>query len=266
MKKLLAAIVAVAMILSLAIVSVSAETKDPVAFTADHVTADPGESVAVTVYLNGEYEAHTLNLQFNYNTEYATMTAYAPGAVLQAAQSDGAVIMPDFNTIPGSFRLGVMCPTTAMSASGTLFTATFTVAEDVPAGTVIDLEIVVTEMTYLPVGSTNGQPVPNTTENGSITVNGEVPPTEVPPTEVPPTEVPPTEVPPTEVPPTEVPPTEVPPTEVPPTEVPPTEVPPTEVPTDVPTPPPTGAITLVGAGIAAIAAACGVVIFRKKED
>ena len=64
------------------------------------------------------------------------------------------------------------------------------------------------------------------------------------------------------------------PTEEPvePTEAPvePTEAPvePTVAPTSAPTPKPpvTGAISLAGLGIAAIAAGAGIVIFRKKED
>ena len=41
---------------------------------------------------------------------------------------------------------------------------------------------------------------------------------------------------------------------------------PTAVPTDAPNPPVTGAMSLIGVGIAAIVASAGVVIFRKKEE
>ena len=41
---------------------------------------------------------------------------------------------------------------------------------------------------------------------------------------------------------------------------------PTAVPTDAPNPPITGAMSLIGVGIAAIVASAGVVIFRKKEE
>ena len=41
---------------------------------------------------------------------------------------------------------------------------------------------------------------------------------------------------------------------------------PTAGPTDAPNPPITGAMSLIGVGIAAIVASAGVVIFRKKEE
>ena len=283
MKKLLAAIVAVAMILSLAVVPAMAETRDPHAtFVGDTCEGEPGDTVDYTVTIDGAYEFHGLTMEINYNSDILTLNSYTLGSVLTALPT-GAMAMPD-NSIPGSFRLGVMCAMDGITATGEMITLNFTIADDVdfsgaegPVPHIITpVEFVITAFTYMPINE-DPTDIEYETEDGSVVIyQPEVPPTEVPPTEVPPTEFPPTEVPPTEVPPTEVPPTEVPeePTPVPeePTEVPeePTEVPeePTEVPpTDEPTPvPPTGAIALVGVGIAAIAAGAGVVIFRKKED
>ncbi len=246
MKKLLAAIVAFAMVLSLAaVVPAMAETRDGemnAVFTAETVTAAPGETVTVTASIDGVYEIHGMTMEFNYDPAVLHCDSYALGPVL-ANLPQSAMAMPD-NSIAGSFRMGLMCAVDGVTATGDLFTCTFTVAEDAQPGT-YDIEFVITGLTYMPIGEP-ATDIPYELNNGAVVVEGEEPPTEEPPTEEPPTEEPPTEE--------------------PPTEEPPTEVPPTEEPTDQPTPPPTGAITVIGLGVAAIAAAAGVVIFRKKED
>lgn len=257
MKKILAALVAFAMVFALAAMPSFAENA-PVVFSADNVTAQPGDVVEVNVYLNGNYEAHVLNMRVNFDADLLTLNdAPTEGAVIAQARSNGAFIVLDHTTVEGSIRLGIMMPTNPFSASGTMLTLSFTVSENAPEGE-IPVEIEVTEFKYMPLNG-DSHVIDCTVENGSVTV--ELPAT-AEPTNAPTAE--PTSAPTDE--PTNEPtsaPTDAP---VEPTEA-PTDAPvdPTEAPT-VPPIPPTGTIALAGAGVAAIVAGAGVVLFRRKED
>ena len=276
MKKLLAAIVAVAMIFALTAVPAFAATRDVVTFSADSVTAAPGDTVQIVVRIDGEYECHGLTVKVETDTNVLTVESYENGEILNSVPS-GSMALVDV-TPEGFVSVGVMCAMAPFSGSGTLVIINYNVADDAQPGT-YDVHLNVTKFINMPLGEDQTD-IEFTTVDGSVTVEGEVvtpEPTEEPvePTEEPvePTEEPvePTEEP---VEPTEEPvePTEEPvePTEEPaePTEEPvePTEEPvePTEEPQ--PTPPETGAIALIGVGVAAVAAGAGVVLFRKKED
>ncbi len=87
----------------------------------------------------------------------------------------------------------------------------------------------------------------------------------VPPTDEPITDAPVTDEPITDAPITDAPITDEPITDAPITDAPVTTDVPVE-PTDAPNPPATGAITLIGVGIAAIVGGAGIALFRRKED
>ena len=106
---------------------------------------------------------------------------------------------------------------------------------------------------------------------GGETPSPEPPITDEPITDEPITDEPITDEPITDEPITDEPITDEPITDEPGTDEPITDEPgvtdePTAVPTDAPNPPVTGAMSLIGVGIAAIVASAGVVIFRKKEE
>ena len=106
---------------------------------------------------------------------------------------------------------------------------------------------------------------------GGETPSPEPPITDEPITDEPITDEPITDEPITDEPITDEPITDEPITDEPGTDEPITDEPgvtdePTAVPTDAPNPPITGAMSLIGVGIAAIVASAGVVIFRKKEE
>ena len=190
-----------------------------------------GSEITLPLTVEGNYMIHTLNIFVDYDVDVLTIENVELGSMI-APSRDGSdpVVVLDYETVPGSIRLGVIMPDEALTGEGELLNVTFKVADEFNAPT--DLPVTVNEFGYMPVGAINQEPV------DVVVVDGIVTPVEV----------------------------------VEPTEpvVEPTEpvVEPTVAPTNAPTPKPpvTGAISLVGLGIAAIAAGAGIVIFRKKED
>ena len=182
-----------------------------------------GSQVSVDLTIDGEYEANGMNIWVQYDAEKLTLNSVDEGEIMKAIKDLGGMNILDFQSIPGSVRLGSMLPTDPVSGSGKIFTMNFTVAEGLEDGTEMPIEILVKEFFNMPVGGEN-TPIAFFAENGSIVV-GEAPVTEAPITDEP-----------------------------------------TAVPTDAPNPPITGAMSLIGVGIAAIVASAGVVIFRKKEE
>ena len=177
-----------------------------------------GSQVSVDLTIDGEYEANGMNIWVQYDAEKLTLNSVDEGEIMKAIKDLGGMNILDFQSIPGSVRLGSMLPTDPVSGSGKIFTMNFTVAEGLEDGTEMPIEILVKEFFNMPVGGEN-TPIAFFAENGSIVV-GEAPITDEP----------------------------------------------TAVPTDAPNPPITGAMSLIGVGIAAIVASAGVVIFRKKEE
>ena len=190
-----------------------------------------GSEITLPLTVEGNYMIHTLNIFVDYDVDVLTIENVELGSMI-APSRDGSdpVVVLDYETVPGSIRLGVIMPDEALTGEGELLNVTFKVADEFNAPT--DLPVTVNEFGYMPVGAINQEPV------DVVVVDGIVTPVEV----------------------------------VEPTEpvVEPTEpvVEPTIAPTNAPTPKPpvTGAISLAGLGIAAIAAGAGIVIFRKKED
>jgi len=182
-----------------------------------------GSQVSVDLTIDGEYEANGMNIWVQYDAEKLTLNSVDEGEIMKAIKDLGGMNILDFQSIPGSVRLGSMLPNNPVSGSGKIFTMNFTVAEGLEDGTEMPIEILVKEFFNMPING-NNTPIAFFAENGSIVV-GEAPVTEAPITDEP-----------------------------------------TAVPTDAPNPPITGAMSLIGVGIAAIVASAGVVIFRKKEE
>ena len=184
-----------------------------------------GSQVSVDLTIDGEYEANGMNIWVQYDAEKLTLNSVDEGEIMKAIKDLDGMNILDFQSIPGSVRLGSMLPTDPVSGSGKIFTMNFTVAEGLEDGTEMPIEILVKEFFNMPVGGEN-TPIAFFAENGSIVVGSEPIVTDEPGV---------------------------------------TDEP-TAVPTDAPNPPITGAMSLIGVGIAAIVASAGVVIFRKKEE
>ena len=174
MKRFLAMLVAVLMALSLVTIPVTAE-KDPepeAVFTAGSATAEPGESFDLSIDVSGEYEAHTLNMQVNYDQDALTIDSIDWGTVLNSVQ--GAMVIVDSTTIPGSVRIGMICPSDGVTEQGQIVNIHFTVADDAEAGE-YPVELVIVNFDHLPAGETIADPYETAVQNGVVTVSGDEP-------------------------------------------------------------------------------------------
>ncbi len=139
---------------------------EPVVFTMGGQENVPGgATITLPFSIAGEYEAHTMNICLNYDPEVLTIVGVENGPVLTGAE--GAVIIVDYETVPGSVRIGVVMPDEPMTAEGVIANLTFKVCDDFDAPTVI--EVVVNEFGYMPVGASNQQPIEYVAHNGIVT-------------------------------------------------------------------------------------------------
>ena len=131
-----------------------------------------GSQVSVDLTIDGEYEANGMNIWVQYDAEKLTLNSVDEGEIMKAIKDLGGMNILDFQSIPGSVRLGSMLPTDPVSGSGKIFTMNFTVAEGLEDGTEMPIEILVKEFFNMPVGGEN-TPIAFFAENGSIVVGSE---------------------------------------------------------------------------------------------
>jgi|GEM_PF-1255493 len=200
MKKFFAMVVAVAMVLSLALPAFAmtqtlphgdegkpgATPADAVVFSAEAPeNVEAGETFDAVVSVNGSYEAHGLNLQFNYDPEVFEVVSTTNGPVMAQIQSLGGFGLLDHTTVPGSVRYGVMMPTNGFTEQGVIFTVTFRVLAGAADGN-YDLEVLVLEFFNMPIGGSN-TPIEHTDNGVTVTVGN---PAEETPTPAPATATP----------------------------------------------------------------------------
>ena len=183
MKKFLAMLVAAMMVLSLVAIPVFADGEVVFAVENAPATATPGDEITVNLTVNGTFEAHVLNMQFNYNADAFEYVSHTHGDVLNQIIDLGGTQLVDATTIPGSMRLGVMMPTAAFTQSGTICSVTLRVKEGAANGA-SDLALVITEFKNFPTGG-QATPIANVVNNATVTITGGSEPTPVPPTEEP---------------------------------------------------------------------------------
>ena len=183
MKKFLAMLVAAMMVLSLVAIPVLADGEVVFAVENAPATATPGDEITVNLTVNGTFEAHVLNMQFNYNADAFEYVSHTRGDVLNQIIDLGGTQLVDATTIPGSMRLGVMMPTAAFTQSGTICSVTLRVKEGAANGA-SDLALVITEFKNFPTGG-QATPIANVVNNATVTITGGSEPTPVPPTEAP---------------------------------------------------------------------------------
>ncbi len=184
MKKLLAVLMTVAMLLSLAIPAIA--EGEPVFSVSSVSDAKPGDVVSVDVALNGTYEAHIVSFNVNYDTDLLSIESIENGELYVDVAMNGGMPVLDSTTNPGRITFGAIMSNAPLSNSGIFFTVNFKVADNAPAGD-ITVDMDVTGFGYMPVGATNSDPIDYTSADGIITVTGgEVPvdPTPEPPAPV----------------------------------------------------------------------------------
>ena len=146
-------------------------TPDPnaVQITISTVNAIPGREVSIDVSVTGEYSAHGMELDIDFNTESLTFVEYIRGEVWEDALSKGGIIDAEEGQ-SGQFMFRMGLPSNPESMNGVIFTLKFTVADDVAIGTVIPLTLTVDEFYSAPGGFVT-VPIPFVAVNGCINVN-----------------------------------------------------------------------------------------------
>ena len=141
MKRFIAFVVALSMVLALVSVPVSAEkastpvTRDVsdmhATFTAEAPeTVEAGEEFEVVLSMSGNYETHALGLNLNYDYETFEFVSYEGGRVLTAAAPFGFI-----ETTETSIYFGYLSFTGApLTAEGIIFTVTFKAKTDAQPG------------------------------------------------------------------------------------------------------------------------------------
>ena len=174
MKRAIALIISVMMLFTLAAVPISAlddaEFRDPTEFAMQTVEANPGEDVEVAFTVNGEFEANTLTACVYYDPDSVSVVGkLKKGEVWMDMLMNGGTVVDSTSDIPG--KIGFMCimPTDPFTASGTIYTATFHVSEDVAPGTLLELRIDIEQFTNFPLGGTE-TPIEFNMTNGAINV------------------------------------------------------------------------------------------------
>ena len=190
MKKFLALLMTVAMVLSLVAVPTLADIpEDEVCFFIDDYTVNAGDTITVPVLIyNYEGNAHGLAMHVVYDPSVLEVTNVTRGDWLTNALLDvGATVIIDYTTLAaeGKVAIGMMCPTDpapAAESPETIVTISFTVKADAQPGTYdFGYWFPATAAFFnMPVGATTGTDIPQTDIAGQLTVEGEVPPTEPP--------------------------------------------------------------------------------------
>ena len=201
-----------------------------VIFGAKTVYGHAGDTVTVEFTIDGEYEAHGFNVWFNYDPDLLRVVPVSEDDTFEFGNILNTA-QKNGNTVMladvgGSIRLGIMCPMGSVKGSGTLFKVNFEIAEGVEEGDVLPIEILVKEFFNQPLGGENTE-LPYFAAGAKVVV-GEDPNAQTPDDPADPGD-------------------------------------PSD-PTDPGDVPATGAISLVGLGVAAAVAGSGVVLFKKKED
>ena len=186
MKKFLALLMTVAMVLSLVAVPTLADIpEDEVCFFIDDYTANAGDTITVPVLIyNYEGNAHGLAMHVTYDPSVLEVTNVTRGDWLTNALLEvGATVIIDYTTLAeeGKIAIGMMCPTDPAPAAAspeTIINISFTVKADAVPGT-YDFGYWFPETAAffnMPVGATTGTDIPHTDIAGQLTVEGEVPP------------------------------------------------------------------------------------------
>ena len=169
MKRFIAFVVALSMIMALVSVPVSAEsaaapvTRDTSNMLATFTAGAPetvakGEEFEVTLSISGNYQAHGIAVRLNYDTETFEYVSYEPGPVYNAAPP---ITYFEQGTTFVSFGFMNMTDT-PLSAEGVIYTATFKAKDDAQAGTYAFTPEITSNgnFVYMPSGST-GEPIPH---------------------------------------------------------------------------------------------------------
>ena len=181
MKRFIAFVVALSMVLALVVVPVSAEkastpvTRDVpdmhATFTAEAPeTIEAGEEFEVVFSISGNYETHALGVNLAYDYNAFEIVSYEGGPVLAAAAPFGFV---ETNEASTSIYFGYLSFTGApLTTEGIIFTATFKAKTDAQPGNYAFTPNIKTpgNFVYMPPGTTVGEYIPYTMEPANVEI------------------------------------------------------------------------------------------------
>ena len=168
MKRFIAFVVALSMMLALVSVPVSAETAsagtrsiDPSEMYADFTAHVPesvtaGEEFPVVVEIEGEYEAHILKLLLQFDPDMVEYVSCAYGEITTQAQASNGFPMVALQPNGKILSYGIMMPFDPFTGSGEIYTATFRAKQDLSFneyGFVLFIEVD-SDFAYFPNGGT----------------------------------------------------------------------------------------------------------------
>ena len=136
---------------------------DPVEFVVTSKEGvKPNTEVTVEFKLSGVYQAHILNAYIDFDTDALTLVSVTKGSIF----GDNNVVI-DYETVPGSIRLALVCADEPISAEGVILKITFKTAEDFAAETPLKLRI--NQFAYMGVDDAEPIDLNYTATNGKIT-------------------------------------------------------------------------------------------------
>lgn len=140
-----------------------------VQFTVDEVSTSYGCDAAVSLSIDGEYEANALTVCVTYDAEVLALSDLSMGEVWIDMLEQDATITVNTDEA-GCIRLVANIPAETISSTGTLFTMNFHISGDVELGTDLPITVEVSEFFVSPIGGSD-IPIPYAATNGVIHVN-----------------------------------------------------------------------------------------------
>lgn len=160
-----------AALMLLALTAIPASANGGVRFyLTGNTTAKVGDTVKVTLHIDGEFEAHIINVSIFFDNTSLRYVGKKNLEAYQAAVEAGGQPIVGMNQNGDAIALGIMMLTDPATEPGEFVELTFEVIST--ASSKAPFTILVDEFKYMPVGDTSGTPIPFTAEPFSITVTG----------------------------------------------------------------------------------------------
>lgn len=169
MKKLLAALIAAVLLLSLMAVPASAKDKAHFYLTGPS-SAKVGDTVKVILSVEGDYSAHIINLMVYFDNTSFRYLGKTYGEAYSDSIDNGGFGLCDITEKGNAISLGIMMITDPTSAEGELLELSFEVLST--ASSSADFKVSVEQFSYMPVGQMFGQDIDYTADGLTMKLSG----------------------------------------------------------------------------------------------
>lgn len=176
MKRLLSALAAL-LLAAVLILPAAVRAEAGAIFTMnDAENIAPGDTFDITLHISGDYEAHGMSLSVEFDPTALVLESCVRGDYLKRLADNDMFVVLDCQSLAnaGKIKLGILCPVEPASGEGDVFTMRFRLKEGVTVNQQVIM--IVSELSYLPIGEIVSTDVAFTTDNAIITVvNGTTP-------------------------------------------------------------------------------------------